>query len=738
MRIRLTLVGSLLLLFISLPVIAQPAPDAILSSFLENWKLGNYDGLYNQVSERSRALTPFPVFETIYQTADTTLGLDDLTFTIHDTTFQGTSAAVTYDLQIESRIFGTIDDPGRIMRFVQGTGGWLVAWSAMDIFDGLTNSSELRLLGVPEPRANIYDRNGLPVVEQNGSVVSLFLQRQSIANQVACLDLLAELLRRQRQDLVDFIEQYDNEIVFYVGEVNQEVFDLRFPELNEFCAIRTLERETRKYYRGNAVSHVAGYIGQIPEDQLATWQAQGYQGGELIGRNGIELTFERELAGQPTRRLQIVESGGIVTRELGESAGTAPVPVTLTIDRELQAEVAQALADAYNYAEGNWGNRSISTGAAAVVLDVDTGEILAMASYPLFEPDVFNPDTQCCTLIAAGTRIADMVGDTRVPLRNRVTQEQYSPGSVYKIVTTAAAAAEAMIEPNAIFDCTLTWDGAPFGDDVGFQRVDWRLTDGLDATGPVTIAQALTSSCDPFFYEMGAKLYSVGPNVLTDYSQRLGLGEPYGINYYGPEAAGQLPIPTAVSEAINNAIGQGNVKVSPLQMAVVTAAIANGGTVYRPYLVQRVGGADNTNVVLENQPEVMREADLSQEVIDIVRAGMCAVTTDEDLGTAAFPFANTPYIACGKTGTAQTDSFPHAWFVAYAPEDDPQIAVAVVAERSREGADVAAPIVRRITDYYMTTTFPGRFGDYVWTSYPDWWFENEYVPLEIPEGATGG
>jgi penicillin-binding protein 2 len=314
-------------------------------------------------------------------------------------------------------------------------------------------------------------------------------------------------------------------------------------------------------------------------------------------------------------------------------------------------------------------------------------------------------------------------------LLNRVTQQQYSPGSAFKIVTTTAAAAEQIVQPDEIFQCTLTWNGAPFGDDVGFERVDWRLTDGLEATGPVTISQALTSSCDPFFYEMGAKLYAVGPSVLADYARQLGLSEPTGINYYGPEAPGQIPIPRGASEAINSAIGQGDVRVTPLQMAVITMAIANGGTVYRPYLVQRVGGADNTPVVFDGQPEIMNDAELSAEVLEIVRAGMCAVTTDEDLGTAAFPFEGTPYVACGKTGTAQTSSYPDAWFVAYAPREDPQIAVAVIAERSREGADVAAPIVRRIMDFYLGAQWPG---------YPRWWNEIDYIPLQIPVGATGG
>ena len=255
--------------------------------------------------------------------------------------------------------------------------------------------------------------------------------------------------------------------------------------------------------------------------------------------------------------------------------------------------MAQALADAYNYADGNWGSRAVSTGAAAVVIDVNSGAILAMASYPFFEPDVFNPDTLCCTVLTAGQRIQEMVNDPRQPLLNRVTQSQYFPGSTYKIVTTTAAAAEGLMGPDDIFDCTLTWDGAPFGDDVSFQRVDWRFTDQLEPTGPVTMSQALTSSCDPFFYQMGARLYNeVGPAALADYARAMGLGSATGIPFYGPEASGEILVPGAVSEAISDAIGQLDVKVSPLQMARMVAAVANGGTVYKPYLVQQVGGVD--------------------------------------------------------------------------------------------------------------------------------------------------
>lgn len=726
---RVLLFALLLLISVS-PLTAQNTPDAVVRSFLENWKARNYDAMYNLTSERSRSLTAFPVFETVYRESDLAMGLEDLSFTLQNTTIQGTSAAVTYDLTVQSGIFEVINDPGRIMRVVQGPDGWRVAWSPMDIFDGMTGASQLQLAGQRGARANIYDRNGLPLVEQNGTVVSLYVQRQTIPNEALCLDILANMLRRQRQDLATLFDRYNIDTRFYVGEVDDDAYTARQADLTNACAVTTAERQTRDYYRGNAVSHVTGYIGQIPADNLESWEARGYQSGDLVGLRGIEQAYQDQLAGQPARSLQILDPGGTVIRELGETVGTPPQPVTLTIDRPLQVEVAQALADAYNYAEGNWGNRNISTGAGAIVINVNTGAILAMASYPLFEPDIFNPDTLCCGFIAASDRIAELVGDTRTPLFNRVIQGQYSPGSVYKIVTTAAAAEEEMIGPNEIYDCTHYWDGASFGDTVGFQRPDWRVTDGLDPTGPITISQALTSSCDPFFYEMGARLFNeVSPSALVEYSRSLGLGQRTGIDYYGNEAAGQITVPPSPSDAINNAIGQGDVQTSPIQMAMVVMAIANGGTVYQPYLIERVGGVDFTPVTYEAQPEAINELTWREQTYEIVRQGMCDVTQSEELGTGYWAFFEAAYIACGKTGTAQTSRYPNAWFVAYAPADAPEIAVVVMSEQSREGADVAAPITRRIMDFYFNQPWPG---------YPLWWNEEDYAPLDIPVGATGG
>lgn len=700
------------------------SPAEVVEDFLDAWNAQDYQTMYVLVSPESQALYPFPVFQATYQDADGALALSDVTYTIHDTALQGMTAAVNYDVTIASSIFGIIEDAGRTMRLIQKPEGWRVAWSSMDIFDSLAAGAQIRVLSRREPRGNIYDRDGNLLVEQNGMVYALYLARQNLANENDCLNLLANVLVRPRFELVQLFNRNLPETIFYVGDIDPEIYDARQEELLSICGVTYLERQTRRYFGHGAAVHVTGYIGQIPADQLDRWLSLGYQQGDLVGLMAVENAYDSVLSGRPERVLQIVEPGGVVLRELAGTEGSAPQSVTLTIDRDLQLAAAQAMSDAFSYAEPNWGSRS--PGGAAVVLDVNIGTILALVSYPMFDPGIFNPDTYA---INPGEIIAGLNTDSRQPFTNRVTQQQYAPGSVFKIITTAAAASEGLIGPNELFDCVLEWDGSRFGDTLP-ARPDWRKTDGLEPAGDLTISQALTASCDPFFYEMGARLFNErGPDTLVEYARRMGLGAPVGLEPLLPEAPGNLALPGSVESAINNAIGQGNVQIPPIQMAQLVAAVANGGTLYQPYLVQQVGGQDGSEPGVQTTPTVVRDTGLSDEVIQIIHDGMCQVTVDTTLGTAWGAFENTNYWACGKTGTAQTARIePHAWFVAFAPRDNPEIAVVVMVEHSREGSEVAAPIARRIIDAYLGEPY---------NNYPPWWQE-EYVPLSIPIGGTGG
>ncbi len=720
----------------AVPILSQPRqPAELVANFLEDWKVGDYAGMYALLSPQSQGLTTLPVFEAIYGETAQALSLTDLTYTIGETRLQGLSAAVQYDVTITSPVFGEIVDAGRTMRLVQNNGAWGLAWSSMDIFDGLAAGSRLAVQSRRLPRAGILDRLGKPLVAPTGTRIALYAAQQNMVSVDECLNLLARVLMRRRADLATYFNLFNTDTVFYLGEIDSETDVIEGANLDATCAVSgRFDRETRLYVGNGAAVHVTGYIGQIPADQLENWQLRGYQSGDLIGISGIENLYEEQLAGKPEQVLRIVSQSGVLLRELAGRAGTDPQPVTLTIDRDLQLATAQAVADAFIYAEPNWATPGIATGAGAVVLDVNSGAVLSMVSYPFFDPGIFNPDTPA--LAQNPNLIADLFQDTRQPFRNRVVQEQYFPGSTFKIITTLAAANERLLTPTELFPCTLEWNGRERFGDTASPRLDWRYLEPEDSpksqpAGDITMAQALAASCNPFFYEMGARLYlERGDTVLTDYAQRVGLGAPSNIDLGPNEAAGSLPPTTSVEAAINEAIGQGGIQVTLLQMARMVAAVANGGQLYQPYIVQQVGGEDGSTPSYVAAPSLVRELDFPAEVFAVTREGMCAVTTDETYGTASFVFLDTPYTVCGKTGTAQTGRpQPHGWFVAFAPADEPQIAIAVMVEFGREGSETAAPIVRRILDaYFNAPVYP----------FPEWWSSGPYVPLDIPENMTGG
>jgi penicillin-binding protein 2 len=720
-------------------------PEQTARSFLDAWAIEDFETMYSLVSPRILQVYPFDDFRAQYSNADSEMGFESVTYAIQDVRVQGTSAAITYDATLESSTFGAIEDTGRIMRLVSEGGGWHVAWSPMDILNGMTSSVRLRSERRFPVRGTIYDRNGLPLVQDNGTAVIVYLLEQDIRDVEACFSILARLMMRPYPYLEELANQYSNDVVYFVGEMDSELYEQNRSQIDEFCATdidaafgAKIQQVTgRTYFGHGAAAHITGYMAPVPAEQLEAWERRGYASGDTVGIVGIENTFQDELAGTPEQFLRLQDtSGGVVLRELGGAVGTDPLPVQLTIDRTMQLHLAQAFNDGWNYAVTDWA--SVATGGAGVVLDVNTGAVLAMFSYPTYDPRIFNPQSTYfntgTTFAAASSQVARAVnGDPFFPvgsaMNNRAIGEQYSPGSTFKIVTTLAAADTGIWGRDQIFECELTWEGgAQFGDALEF-REDWRVSLGEDAAGPITMSQALTTSCNPFFWQVGALMFRANPNTVADYARMLGLGAVTGLNTLGyPEVSGVIPQPSDITSALNNAIGQGNTNVTAMQMARLTSAIANGGTLYRPYIVEQVGGLDGTEVTQEFEPTVVSRLEVSPEALDVVRTGMCNVPIDEELGTASYLFYRAPYSSCAKTGTAQTGAFaPHSWYVAYAPADNPQIAIAVVVSNSREGSEVAAPIIRRFLENYFNVGI---------SDFPEWW-QWEYVPLTPPQGVGG-
>lgn len=716
-------------------------PTEVLTSFMTAWGARDYATMYLLLAPRSQQLTSQPVFNEIYEQADAALGTAGVTLTNVQVTEQGTTAAISYDAEITSNTFGMIVDEGRMSRLVREGEQWRIAWTTMDILNDYAPGTTLTSATRRQPRGNILASDGRPLVETDGTVATIYVTRGNIPDESACLDTLSYAVMIQRGDLEAVFADYNFETQFPVGEIDPEKLVEYQGALDENCAAVITTRETRRYAGHGAAAHITGYIGGIPSEQVDAYRERGYDFGELVGLGGMEAQFEEELAGGASRVLRIVEPGGLPVRELATTVGADPVDVQLVIDYDLQMAAGQALSDAFNYAEGNWAGREHSTGAGVVVMDVNTGAVLAMASYPTYDPGMFNPDTP---MFFVGDTIIGLGRDIRQPFLNRVVQSSYAPASTFKIITTAAAGAEGVFSPDDTFFCGRVWEGAQFGDSRP-ERYDWRNFEPEEAnfdTGEVTMANALAASCNPFFYQMGALLFrDRAPSTLTDYARRMGLGRPTGIDItVVPEAAGSLPLPRSVDIAISEAIGQGDIQVSLLQMARMVASVANGGTLYRPYVVQQVGDGPAT------EPEAVGDIGVPEDILAEVREGMCQVTdstamgmtSGRRVGTAWFVFTDpdfypvTSYTVCGKTGTAQTGQpEPHGWFVAFAPADNPQIAIAGVVEYGREGSETAAPIVRRILDTYFNVP-PEQVAPY-----PDWWFENSYVPLTIPEGSTG-
>ena len=696
--------------------ITSAEPADVLQSFINAWNIEDYDSMYRLIASHSRSLYPRTVFENRYATAHNVIRFDGVAHALNQVEFQGTTAVVNYDVAIESA-FDRIEDANRTLRMIQ-EGGWKIAWSPMDIFDGLSSQARLDVDRNFLPRANIYDRNNKLLAEEGGSVASLYVVQQDMNDVDDCLDTLAAVTRQQTNTLRSIFAGYLAETRFHIAEVDPERYLQFRGDLEQDCGIlgddtafsKVLQYHTRRYYGHGIAPHLVGYIGHVPSDRIEIWEAQGYRDTDTVGIAGIENEYEATLAGRPERFLRIIEPGGIVIRELGSAVGQAPRPVTLTIDRDLQEITAQTLADAVNYALPNWGG--VALGGTIVAIDIHTGQILTLASYPGFDPHIFNPDTYYN--VSVFQRISR---DLRSPLQNKALAEQYTPGSVYKIVTLLAAASEGIWDPKAEFNCTLEWRGQERFGDAPAVRTDWRIINGLGAAGPITMTQALASSCNPFFWEVGALMFRQDSHLQTQYADRLGFGRPtgLGLELSELEAAGDLANPTEATQAINNAIGQGDVAVTALQMAQATALIANGGKLYQPYVVSRVGDDP------PKQPTLLQNLELDEAALDIVRQGMCAVITDTELGTAAPVFENAPYSLCGKTGTAQTALYPNAWFIAWHPAQAPQIAFAAVMANSREGSEVVAPIIRRILDDYL---------GYNPAPFPPWW-QTPYVTLEI-------
>lgn len=540
-------------------------------------------------------------------------------------------------------------------------------------FRKISESNRLRVIGVPAPRGIIFDRNGMPLVKNTSYFCASLITEEFDR---AMIPALAGLLGISEEDLSKRIAR-KGQSPFTPVRLKE---GLSFSEVSfiearksDFPGLMIEIEVSRQYIYGGVGSHLIGYLGKLNPTQSKDPAFKDVPPEAFIGQWGVERIFDRSLRGTAGQRIIEVDALGREIRLLRENPPVKGQDLTLSLDIALQREAEKAF-------DGKTG--------ALVALKPDTGEILGLVSAPSFDPNKF----------AKGISPDEWTGlmrDKRLPMLNRAVQSQYPPGSTFKIITAIAGLEEGVIDGSTTATCKggLSYGRWHFG--------CWKK----GGHNTVSLHRALVESCDVYFYETGRKL---GIDRIYDYATRFGLGNETGI-MLGNEKKGLIPntawktekkkAPWFLGETFVNAIGQGYVAATPLQMAVLMAAVSNGGTVYRPTIVK------------DDKPTVIRNADVKAETLEDIRRHLSGVV-NEPGGTGGAARSGIVTIG-GKTGTAQVVSIrkdskylaekhrDHAWFVAAAPMEKPGIALSVFVEHGGHGGSAAAPIAKRAIEAYM-------------------------------------
>lgn len=676
--------------------------------FLDAWTAGDFDTMYDLISLASQQATPEDTFRALYERSHQEMTLQNLSYDVNVLARDENNPRIVllgYDATFNTNVLGQFTDSDRTLQIVSepSLSTWRVAWSPDAIFSGMS-SGQLRLQSSIPRRASIYDHEGVVLADQNGRMVVINVVQQDIPDMAVCLSTLSQATGDSIELVQARLNRFQPDWQSEAGTLEPEAYITWEAALVRDCLAEFDYFSTRRYINGELAPHILGAVGYLDEAGVVTVAASGFNQDAILGRSGIELSWDETLRGQPGGSLVVVTPAGIITRQITTASSEPARSVYLTIDADLQNATLGFIRNAYEANAETWGQSS--NGGAAIVMDVRTGAILAMVSWPTFDANALAP------FPAIGRRQANLIiqqlqEDTRRPLLNRATQGVYATGSIMKIVTSSAVADSGVYTLDQRFVCTGLWSR-----EDRFVRTDW-LPGGH---GALTLASAITQSCNPYFYEAGWHMYQRDPDLMSDYARRMGLGSLTGLTdivevpgFIGDSEWARVNrgLNWSVSDVVNMAIGQGEVQVTPLQILRIVAAVANGGTLYRPQLVESVRLIDE--ISYQMTPEAMGDIGIRNDVLDVVRQGMCdvtRVTSNAGAGTASHIFRTSPLQSlgvCGKTGTAQDSPRPrpHAWFGAYAPRDNPEIAVVVIIENAGDGSAVAAPITREIMEYYF-------------------------------------
>lgn len=538
----------------------------------------------------------------------------------------------------------------------------------------LADGNRIRIIPSMAPRGTFFDRNGeLLVTNRPGFTVSLLPLTAPISEDV--VSRLSQLLKVPVEDIHKKIKAHSGfDPIRIKQDVTPDIVSIIEEQKKLYSGVVIEVQPIRNYILKQEAAHTFGYVSEISDEELEKRKDEGYKSGDIVGKFGLEKIYDKEIRGVNGGEQVEVDVTGKPVQVLGIKEPVPGADLYLTIDKNLQTAAEKAVDDQLALIHAN--------AAAAVVMNPQTGEVLALVSRPAFDPNLF----------AHGISTKDwnaINNNPYHPMDNKAITGEYPPGSTFKIVTGTAALADGRVSPEEkIFDSGHHWI-IPKGNADG------------EALGWLNFTEAMAHSDNVYFYEMGNRL---GIDALERYSRMFGLGKATGIDL--PYESDGLVANRAykkkvyeddwyLSETFDAAIGQGFNLVTPLQAAMVMGEIAANGKRYRPHLVNRIVSQDG-KVIKEFKPELLSELDVSPYVIQLVQKGLHEVTT---YGTAARSFRGFPVEIAGKTGTAENPhGRDHGWFVGYGPFSYPTVVVAVVVEQGGYGAASAVPIGRKIME----------------------------------------
>jgi penicillin-binding protein 2 len=541
-------------------------------------------------------------------------------------------------------------------------------------YRGLSDNNSLRLITARAPRGIITDRNG-EILATNEPSYSLYVVPADLKNNTNSLVRLSQILDEPLSSLELMVESRKKRRRFEPIRLQTHLDEKMIAEIEE-NRVRLpgvyVQLEPERYYpHGELASHILGYIGEISEEDLTRLRENGYSVGAVVGKNGTERVYDQVLRGEDGGVQIEVDASGIQRRTLAYKKPIQGQTLQLSIDWKVQELAEKLMADQIG---------------SVVVTNPQTGEILALVSHPNFDPNEF----------VSGISFKDwnkLLKDKNHPLENRAIQGQYPPGSIFKLVTTLGALEDGVIDFNKVFLCRgifwfKTW---PYR--------CWRTS----GHGWVNLERAIIESCDIFFYQLGLlvkidKIYSV--------AKEMGLGSKTKVDL-DHELSGLVPNPQwkeatqhqpwFPGNTIQMSIGQGYLLTTPLQMLDVTAGLAMDGKIFKPHLLYRIVDQNTGRTVFEKQPEILHESSVDKKYLNFIKATMEKVINSE-FGTGKKARIHGVRVA-GKTGTSENPHGDnHAWFTAFAPAEDPKVAIIVMVENGGEGGIVSAPIAKRVME----------------------------------------